>query len=167
VFSNKWLAFPLTTADDNYHNDFAISARALQQAMPNSVSQEARTALHSRLGHATCTAAAIAELLGMRERTLHRRLQREGTSFRKLLDKTRKVSSGHYLQNTTLPINSIANALGYTGTDAFDHAFKRWYGTSPKQWRDSRLRTSSIRGLGDQVTPADKIALSTLVNAIG
>ncbi|MCB1687573.1 MAG: AraC family transcriptional regulator ligand-binding domain-containing protein [Halioglobus sp.] len=137
VFSNKWLDYPLATADEHYHKDFVTSARSLHHAMPNSVSLETRSALHSRMSQTDCNAAAIAALLGMGERTLHRRLQCEGTNFRKLLDETRRVSSWYYLRSTALPINSIATALGYGSTDAFDHAFKRWYGNSPKQWRDS------------------------------
>ncbi len=137
VFSNKWLACPLVTADANYHQHFAAGAQALHQSMPNSVSLEVKAALNSTLTHATCNAAVIADMLGLQERTLHRRLHAEGTGFRALLDETRKVSSCNYLKSTALSIGSIATALGYGSTAAFNHAFKRWYGKSPKQWRDS------------------------------
>lgn len=138
VFANKWLDCPLVTADANYHRQIAADAEALRQSIPNSVSLEVRIALHSRLNHATPNAAAVADTLGLHERTLHRRLQAEGTSFRGLLEETRKISSCNYLKGTTLSVGSIANALGYGSTGAFDHAFQRWYGKSPKQWRDSQ-----------------------------
>jgi AraC-like DNA-binding protein len=137
VFANKWLDFPLVTADANYHEQFAADALALHQSIPNSVSLKVRITLHSRLTHAAFSATTVADLLGLHERTLHRRLQNEGTSFRELLEETRRISSCNYLKGTTLPISSIAIALGYGSTGAFDHAFKRWYGKSPKQWRSS------------------------------
>ena len=135
VFSNKWLDYHLVTADENYHKQVAADAQTLRQSMPNSVSLEVRIALHSRLTQTTCSAATIAELLGLHERTLHRRLQNEGTSFRALLEETRKIFACNYLRSTSLSISSIANALGYGSTDACDHAFKRWYGKSPGQSR--------------------------------
>lgn len=137
VFANKWLDFPLVTADANYHQKIAADAQALRQSIPNSVSLEVRIALHSRLTHSTSNAATVADILGLHERTLHRRLQSEGTSFRALLEETRRISSCNYLKGTALSISNIARALGYGSTGAFDHAFKRWYGKSPKQWRDS------------------------------
>ena len=136
VFSKKWLDHPLLTADSHFHKDFEADAERLHHDIPKSVSQDVRIALYSRLTNADCTASGIADLLGIHERTLHRRLQGEGTSFRRLLDETRKVSSCNYLKVTTLPISSIASALGYGSTGAFDHAFKRWHNQSPKQWRD-------------------------------
>ena len=137
VFANKWLDVPLVTADANYHQKIAADAQALRQSIPNSVSLEVRIALHSQLAHAKPNAASIADILGLHERTLHRRLHSESTSFRALLEDTRRISSCNYLKGTTLSISSIANALGYGSTGAFDHAFQRWYGKSPKQWRDS------------------------------
>ncbi len=136
VFSNKWLDYPLATADAGHHEELAVRARALHKALPDSISLEVRTALYSRLANAACNAATIANLLGLQERTLHRRLQCEGTSFRALLNETRRISSCNYLKGTSLPIHRIASALGYRSTGAFDHAFKRWFGASPKQWRD-------------------------------
>lgn len=57
--------------------------------------------------------------LGLHERTLRRRLQLEGTSFRELLDEARQAASCQYLAGTSLSIKAIALALGYRSTDAF------------------------------------------------
>jgi AraC-like DNA-binding protein len=47
--------------------------------------------------------------------------------------------SQQYLSATGLSINNIAMMLGYSNTDAFDHAFYRWYNCSPRQWRKTVL----------------------------
>jgi AraC-like DNA-binding protein len=138
VFANKWLSHPLVTADGPAHQHFTADAQILHVSLPNNVSLQVRIVLYSRLTHAICDATAIADLLGLHERTMHRRLQREGTSFRQLLDEARKITSRNYLKGTNLQINSIASALGYGSTGAFDHAFRRWYGQTPKQWRESQ-----------------------------
>ncbi|CAA0081635.1 HTH-type transcriptional regulator VirS [Halioglobus japonicus] len=150
VFANKWLDIPLVTADANYHEQFAADAQALRQSIPNSVSLEVRIALHSRLTHAAFGAATVADLIGVHERTLHRRLKDEGTSFRELLEETRRILSCNYLKGTTLSIRGIAHALGYGSTGAFDHAFKRWFGQSPRQWREwvGKEQASSTPGYG-------------------
>jgi AraC-like DNA-binding protein len=38
-----------------------------------------------------------------------------------------------YLQEKNLPISEIAWLLGYRETSAFNHAFKRWTGSTPKR----------------------------------
>ena len=77
----------------------------------------------------------IADTFGIRERTLHRRLQRAGTTFRKELDRARESVSQQLLGSTTLPVYDIASSLGYADTSGFIRAFQRWSGTSPASWR--------------------------------
>ena len=89
----------------------------------------------------TITAQAAASLCGLHERTLHRRLRAEGTSFRELLNQVRQAVSQHYLTGTALPISDIAIALGYSSTGAFDHAFRRWFDESPGKWRQAYAAT--------------------------
>jgi AraC-like DNA-binding protein len=40
-----------------------------------------------------------------------------------------------YLREPDIPIAEVAWLLGYRETSAFNHAFKRWTGKSPKQVR--------------------------------
>jgi AraC-like DNA-binding protein len=77
----------------------------------------------------------IADVFGLRERTLHRRLRDAGTSFRRELDLARKSVSEQLLGSTSLPVGDIAVALGYADSSGFIRAFQRWSGTSPSTWR--------------------------------
>lgn len=76
----------------------------------------------------------VAEKLDMSVRSLRRHLDNEGSSYRQLLNEIRLQLAQDYLQ-TTLPVEQIAELLGYSEPGNFSHAFKRWQGISPKQYR--------------------------------
>lgn len=77
----------------------------------------------------------IAAALGMGPRTLRRRLESEGTSFTDLLVNVRHALAVDYLGTTSLSIEDIAIALGFSDTASFRHAFKRWSGMTPSKFR--------------------------------
>lgn len=77
----------------------------------------------------------VAEKLDMSARTLRRRLNGEGTNYRDLLDEIRFGLAREYLGGTRLPMAEIAHLLGYGESGNFSHAFRRWSGCSPMQWR--------------------------------
>lgn len=80
--------------------------------------------------------AAIARRLNCSERSLRRHLQQEGCSFLEIVADQQLQRAVHYLRHSRLPIESIADRLGYSETAAFTHAFKRWMGKSPSQFRN-------------------------------
>lgn len=79
--------------------------------------------------------------LNMSVRTLRRNLVKENSSFQALLDEIRQQLAQEYLA-TSMSIERIAELLGYSEAANFSHAFKRWSGTSPSQYRlnESRLQ---------------------------
>ncbi|MFZ5443411.1 MAG: AraC family transcriptional regulator ligand-binding domain-containing protein [Myxococcota bacterium] len=80
---------------------------------------------------------AVAKALAMSVRTLKRRLASEGTSYSDLLDQERRARAEQLLA-TERSVKEIAAALGFADTAAFSHAFTRWTGRSPSQWRADR-----------------------------
>ena len=40
-----------------------------------------------------------------------------------------------YLGQTNLPMEEICTLLGYSESANFSHAFRRWSGTTPSEWR--------------------------------
>jgi AraC-like DNA-binding protein len=80
-------------------------------------------------------AAVIAEQLGMSERSFRRRLSEEGANFGEVVDRLRHRLALHYLEDKRVSLKQIAWLLGYSELGAFNHAFKRWTGTSPGQVR--------------------------------
>jgi AraC-like DNA-binding protein len=80
----------------------------------------------------------LADATGTSVRTLQRRLKDIGVSFNDLLNDVRKTLALNLLENQTLALSEIAFSLGYSEVSAFNHAFRRWVGQSPGDYR--RLR---------------------------
>lgn len=69
------------------------------------------------------------------ERTLRRRLQEEGQSYRAILASTQAREAAELLGDRALSITDIAERLGYADLSTFSQAFKRWHGVSPAAYR--------------------------------
>jgi AraC-like DNA-binding protein len=87
------------------------------------------------LPHGRARVAEISRRLGVSRRTLARRLASEGMTFAEVLDGLRSDLARRYLQESDLPMSKVAWLLGYRETSAFNHAFKRWTGETPRQVR--------------------------------
>jgi AraC-like DNA-binding protein len=81
----------------------------------------------------------IAGRLRMSPRTLRRKLDQEGTSFRELIDELRAHAAIKYVRDTDLTIEDIAFALGFSDAAAFRHAFRRWTKSAPHEYRRARI----------------------------
>lgn len=73
----------------------------------------------------------------MSSRTLHRQLQREGTSFRSLLEQVRRERAISLLLEDSCSMGEIARRLDMT-EPAFSRAFKHWTGMPPLAYRKAR-----------------------------
>ena len=88
---------------------------------------------------AAATLDDAARALGMSARTLHRRLDDEGTSFRDVKDALRREIALDRLETTRSSVAQIAAELGYSEPSAFFRAFQGWTGVAPSAHR-RRLR---------------------------
>ena len=82
----------------------------------------------------TPTSAPIARSLGISERTLRRRLEQEGTSFRQLQQDT-LLGSARNLLALGLTVETTAQRLGYADASSFRRALKRICGITPSDLR--------------------------------
>jgi AraC-like DNA-binding protein len=78
----------------------------------------------------------MAEELGMSVRTLRRRLDAEQTSYHDIVSDVRRHLAIRYLSETKLTNDEIAERLGYSDAANFRHAFKRWTGKNPGDYRN-------------------------------
>ncbi len=78
----------------------------------------------------------IAHQLNLSLRNLQRKLKGEGTSFKNLIDETRKALAIEYLTTTRKPLIEIGYLLGFTESSNFSRAFRRWTGQPPQHYRD-------------------------------
>lgn len=137
VFDRSWMQHPIKGADPLV---YASLSRAMQDADVGYdllFKNRVQRVLHQMLLSGTFSASAIAQLFGLHERTLRRRLDSEGTNLQQLVNQTRFELAKELLQNTSLPVTDIASVLQYDDPNAFSRAFRSWANMSPKQWRKS------------------------------
>ena len=75
---------------------------------------------------------------------MQRLLKDEGTTFSAIRDRARRQISARLLKESNIPISAIAAALDYKSTEAFNTACKRWFETSPRDYRaDQRAKATT------------------------
>ena len=79
--------------------------------------------------------AQAASALGISERTLARRLQKQGQTFNHVLDDVRRDMALQAVAKTNRTFADIAQALGFAESSTFYRAFQRWTGIPPARWR--------------------------------
>lgn len=77
----------------------------------------------------------VARALGLSDRTLKRRLQEEGLSYRGLLAEVRGRRANQLLEDETLSLTQIAERMGFSDLSSFSQAYKRWFGVAPSAGR--------------------------------
>ena len=90
----------------------------------------------------------IARLLCLGDRTLRRRLEQEGTTFKKILDDTRRELAQQYFALQHYSAGEIAYMLGFTDQGTLFRASRRWFGVSPKKYQARCGATSRGNQLG-------------------
>lgn len=84
----------------------------------------------------------VATALHLSPRTLHRRLEDEGSSFQAIKDALRRDLAISRLTKTRQPLAQIAADLGFADASAFYRAFVSWTGMAPAHYR-RRLHNST------------------------
>lgn len=80
----------------------------------------------------------VARRLRLSTRTMARRLRRDGTTFRRLLEEVRHRDACRMLESSPLDIADIASQLGYLNPANFTRAFQQWSGKTPSRYRNER-----------------------------
>lgn len=96
---------------------------------------QVRAALFECLPEGDVSAERIAGQLHMSTRTLRRRLDEEGMSFRSLLTDVRRALALRYIRDESLSLTEISYLLGFSEPSSFTRAFRGWTGSSPSEAR--------------------------------
>lgn len=81
----------------------------------------------------------LARQLHISRRHLQRKLGKQGTSYKALLEETRRGLALRHLEEGRLSLGEISYTLGFSSVNNFSRAFQRWMGLAPGQYR-RRLR---------------------------
>lgn len=124
-------------------------ANPVTMAMCERACEELMERRRTRLGTAECLRQYLAtaplnampdlpqaaRALGLSDRTLKRRLQDEGISYRMLLAEVRGRQANQLLVDETLSLTQIAERMGFSDLSSFSQAYKRWFGVAPSVGR--------------------------------
>jgi len=77
---------------------------------------------------------SVSKKLAVSKRSLQEKLKNEGDNFRNILQTIRRQIAVDNLIQQDFTFCKVAFMLGYSDQSAFNHAFKRWTGQSPKTY---------------------------------
>jgi AraC-like DNA-binding protein len=101
----------------------------------SSLERRARAKISMALSQGVPALSEIAAQFGMSGRTLQRRLSDRGYSFQAVVDESRRELAERLLRETSYPIAEVAFLTGFSEQSAFNRAFKRWSGQTPRSFR--------------------------------
>ncbi|WP_068830533.1 AraC family transcriptional regulator [Pseudomonas sp. BMS12] len=136
AFSAAWLEQRLPLADPVTHCDMLARCRQINQEFVSrqSLVMRCRQLLAAQL-EAPPGLDGLASQLHCSSRSLRRHLHDAGSNYQSLLDELRFARARQLLEQGELPIYRIAEAMGYSETASFRHAFQRWSGQPPSRFR--------------------------------
>lgn len=136
VFDGAGIEAPLDGANpDLALRADAIALQYLARIERDNVQARVREVLMQRLQFAEPSQDEVAEQLCMSARTLQRKLGECGTTYKEILDETRRSLALIYLSAPHHSVGEITYLLGFSSGSSFTRAFRRWTGQSPSNWR--------------------------------
>jgi len=117
------------------HDEFLM--KYLIEIKKGDIVQQIQSVIIDNLPSGKVSDNLIAKELNLSERSLQRKLQEKGTTFRSVLDNVREMAAIQYIKNPVNTMSDIAFLLGFSEQSAFSRAFKKWTGTSPIKYRNS------------------------------
>jgi AraC-like DNA-binding protein len=109
-----------------------------QRSGSGDIRHQVQTLIASRLQSGEPTIDTLACELGMSSRTLAGRLSEHGVTYRELLNDLRHQLALRYPKDGWRRNSQITYLLGFSEISAFNHAFKRWTGSTPSNIRAAR-----------------------------
>jgi AraC-like DNA-binding protein len=135
VFPARWLSRRVCSADQTSRSALQAQITNENAETAGSFSDRVRHKIQASVPQGQAGEAAIARSFGMDPSSLRRRLAREGTSFRTIVQDIRYEAAKLLIRESDLTLAEIAIALGYAEISVFTRAFRRWSGVTPSEWR--------------------------------
>ena len=120
---------------------FALEQLEREDALSEAASNQVASRVRERLVFSTegyPGLEAMSRQLHMTARTLRRRLDQEGASYKTLLEEAKRRDAIRLLDDYSLDIQKVAGLLGYQDPANFTRAFRQWTGQTPSQYRHTR-----------------------------
>ena len=136
-FDKHLLGAEVQSKDTGLLHTLSTHANEVLNRLPveGSATYEVKKALLGAAGPHTYKMEDVAREINVGERTLQRRLQEEGSSFKHILAEIREKLAKKMLLEGAGTMSDIAYLLGFSEPSAFVRAFKGWTLSTPKQFQ--------------------------------
>lgn len=143
LVSDEALLTPNKLGDESISRffDTHLEAELAQHQDDSLLDQRVRIQISQSLSEGIPAVSEIAGRLGMSGRTLQRRLSDRGRSFQSIVDDARRELAHRLLRQTEYSLAEVAFLTGFSEQSAFNRAFKRWEGQTPRSFRLGGQRT--------------------------
>jgi AraC-like DNA-binding protein len=101
-------------------------------------SSKVRELLQAMIPSGRCSAAEVAQELGIDRRTLHRYLVSEDETFSRILTATRKEMTQRFLEDSDRSLTAVAELVGFSAVSVFLRWFRTNFGCTATEWRAQR-----------------------------
>ena len=144
VLASHDLALPFTTRNNVMweYVQPALDQELMQLDARQSFLQTVSLELTQMIPSGSFGIEKLAAHLGMSSRSLQRRLQEEGTSYKAVCQRAQQNLASAYLSNPALSLQDVALLTGYTEVSSFSRAFKAWTGMTVTDYRKENRETS-------------------------
>lgn len=143
AFPRHTLDRPVVTANRLVYQLLGGYLEQVKLASRTSVAQRVEDYIRGALSGGDCSIERCALKLGLPVRTLQSQLADENLKFTDILEQQRFALARTYLEQSHIPLESVASLLGYAEQSSFARAFKRWSGLTPKLYRQNCERGSA------------------------
>jgi len=128
---------PISDADPQLLRIAQEEADSLLAGLASEANVEAhiRLLIMKNIEHGGADSKTIASQMCMSRSTFKRRLANRNLKFRSMRDCVIREMSKRALAETSISVSTLAMQLGYSEGSAFNHAFKRLVGLTPKEYR--------------------------------
>ena len=145
----RWLSVPIATHSAAMAAQLGVLLE--QQAQARALPPRPTVAVEQlllRSGNARLSIDQVAGALQVSVRTLRRRLNEDGSSFRTLSERVRVEAAQRLLTEPGMTVAGAAERLGFSDARAFRRAFKRWLGQVPGRMRPAATPYRARRSPG-------------------
>ena len=129
---------PAANAELARQNDHVVMSLLARMDRQDIVAQ-VRASFVDLLPSGDCNKEKVARRLNMSERTLQGRLSERDTSYRILLNETRRELAEQYISQGLRSVSEVAYLLGFSDYSSFSRAFRTWTSSSPSVFRNRYL----------------------------
>ena len=137
IFNRKLLRTPTTSGNRFLKSIIEDKAKIALEGLgnDNSITKRVKVTIeHVLKDKNVISIDTVCDELAMSRQTLYRKLKKEGSDYKSLLEEFRKGEAIRQLNTTSKSMEKLSLNLGYKDTSSFYKAFKRWFGLSPKMY---------------------------------